>query len=89
MNYPDNCFLVFKASWCPPCQELAPILDKVKNTTGVEMVIYDIDEHKEEFRIFGVEAMPVVFLIKDGRPIDRIEGKKTEQEYVTLNERLK
>jgi thioredoxin 1 len=89
MNIPDNCLLKFEASWCMPCQVLKPVLEKVKESTGVEVVSIDIDDAPELATRYGVRGVPTVFAIKDAAPVKMLVGAKKESDYIEMAELVK
>lgn len=72
----------FSATWCPPCQELAPYFEKWANTykdyANFEKI--DIDQNQMEAEENGIEAIPTV-IIRDpeGNEIKRIVGFEPEE----------
>ncbi len=66
----------FYATWCGPCQMMAPILEQVgayfKNQ--LQVVKVDADKYPGLASQYGVHALPTLVLFKNGQPIDRIEG---------------
>ncbi|MBP0019544.1 MAG: thioredoxin [Cyanobacteria bacterium SBLK] len=66
----------FYATWCGPCQMLAPILDQVSQQIGdrLQVVKIDSDKYPHLASQYGIEALPTLVLFKNGEPVDRIEG---------------
>ena len=56
----------FTASWCGPCQMIAPVYEKMsKKYTDVDFVKVDVDENEETAEKCEVEAMPTfIFYVK-------------------------
>ena len=80
----------FTASWCGPCQRIAPILEELAEEYKGDIVIYkvDIDKERELAKAFNVSSIPAVMYIPvDGDPTMTIgaRGKeKFKQEIKTL-----
>jgi len=76
----------FWASWCEPCKNLAPILDKIAEECAGDFLLAKVDaEDQQQLAAqFGVRSLPTVMLIKDGQPADGFAGLKTEQEIREL-----
>lgn len=55
----------FYATWCPPCKELAPVLDKLEKKYEGEVVFQriDVDQKPELALEFSIEAIPVLMFI--------------------------
>ena len=66
----------FTASWCPPCQMIAPKFDeKAKELEGkVNMVKVDVDENEDTAQACGIEAMPTFQFYKGGEKVHQIRG---------------
>lgn len=70
------------ADWCQPCKQLEPILKQLSDELAgkVKFVRVDVDRSPRLARAFQVQSIPMLVLIKDGRPVDQILGladKKT------------
>ena len=66
----------FYATWCGPCQMMAPILDKVNNQLRgrLQVVKIDTDNYPQLASQYEINALPTLVLFKNGQPVDRIEG---------------
>jgi len=64
----------FFATWCGPCQMLAPVLEQLDKETGVKIVKIDVDEIPDLARQFRVMSIPTLMLFKDGKPVKRELG---------------
>ncbi len=55
----------FTASWCGPCQRVAPILEELAVEYRDKIYIYkiDIDKERELALEFGVSSIPAIFYI--------------------------
>ena len=70
------------ATWCQPCRQLAPILERLIQEQGGKIVLakVNVDEQPEIAESFGVQSLPSVIVIRHGRPIDQFQGLIPEQE---------
>lgn len=66
----------FYATWCGPCQMMAPILEQVGNQLGdrLQVVKIDTDKYPNLASQYGIQALPTLVLFKDGQPVEKIEG---------------
>lgn len=66
----------FYATWCGPCQLMAPILEQVSQQIGdrVQVVKIDSDRYPRLASQYQIAALPTLVLFKNGEPVDRIEG---------------
>lgn len=77
-------FLYFSASWCSPCRQLAPIMDKVKQQ-GISVQKIDIEQEDDLASEWGIRNVPTVILVSGGGfEINRTVGVKPESFYVDL-----
>lgn len=74
------------APWCGPCRTLGPILDKVVGATGgqVELAKVDIDTNPAVAQAFGVQTIPAVFALRDGKVVDQFIGAQPESAVATF-----
>lgn len=62
---PKPKILEFYASWCEPCKQLKPLMEKVKNEYGdqVEFLSYNVDDPEVEKVVEDYEVSPIPTLI--------------------------
>lgn len=70
----------FWASWCPPCEMLTPILEKlVKDYDGKFILVkLNVDNSPEKAREYNIMSIPNVKLFKDGKVVDEFVGAISE-----------
>jgi putative thioredoxin len=68
------------APWCGPCRTLGPILEKVIDATGGQVVLVKVntDENPGISQAFQVQSIPAVYAIKDGAVVDGFMGAYPE-----------
>ena len=65
----------FYASWCGPCQMMAPIVEQVNaQMKQLRVVKIDTDKYPQLASQHHIHALPTLVLFKQGKPVDRIEG---------------
>lgn len=73
----------FFATWCGPCQMLAPVLEKISNSrANFDIAKIDIDQLPDLAVEYGVEVVPTMVIFKDGKVMNKFEGFKSESEIV-------
>jgi len=77
----ETCFIDFYATWCPPCQMLAPVLEKVSENYTGSMNFYkiNIDENPNIAHKFQVTHVPTLITLKNGAIADKAVGFLDEQ----------
>ena len=70
----------FTASWCPPCQMIAPKYAELATAKeGVAILCkVDVDENDETAQACGIEAMPTFQFYKNGEKVHQIRGADFE-----------
>ena len=68
------------APWCGPCRTLGPILEKVVDATGGQVVLakVNVDDNPEISRAFQVQGIPAVYAVNDGKVVDGFVGAQGE-----------
>ena len=80
--------LDFWATWCGPCQMLAPELEVVaKELEGkVKVGKVNVDEQPELAREFNVMSIPTLIVYKDGKSVNRVMGARDKDGILDLLE---
>ena len=62
----------FWATWCGPCQMLAPVLEELSRQ--VKVVKVDVDENPQLAMAFQVSSIPTVVSFRDGKALKKSVG---------------
>ena len=68
------------APWCEPCKTLTPILENLaaEYEGGFLLAKVNVDTSPQLAMAFGAQSVPMVVMIKDGRPMDAFQGAQPE-----------
>ena len=73
----------FTASWCGPCQRIAPILEELAKEYKGDIVIYKVDIDKERglAQAFNVSSIPAILYIPtgDAEPVMTVGSRNKEK----------
>ncbi|MEW4488878.1 thioredoxin domain-containing protein [Thalassoglobus sp. JC818] len=72
----------FKADWCGPCRALHKVIDEVSKTYAgeIRIVQVDVDEHNDLAYFYHADAIPMVLMFRDGKPVDGFRGLVSAKE---------
>jgi thioredoxin 2 len=64
------------APWCGPCRMIAPVIEELATEMAgrVRVAKLNVDENPATAARFGVQSIPTLLVLKEGREVDRIVG---------------
>ena len=68
----------FWATWCGPCQRLAPIIAQIADEYEGKVIVgkYNAENNEELLERFGIRNIPTILVIKGGETVERITNYK-------------
>jgi putative thioredoxin len=78
------------ATWCGPCKQLSPILEKLAAEYAGRWVLakVDVDAEQQIAAAFQVQSIPSVFAVIKGQPIPMFQGAQPEAQIRLIIEEL-
>lgn len=79
----------FWASWCGPCRMMSPVVDALpEKVEGLKVCKVNVDDEPDLADRFGIDMIPALIFIKDGREADRMIGVKSEDALISKAKEL-
>ena len=81
----------FFATWCGPCQMLAPVLVNLDKKYNGEVEFYkvNVDENQDAAIRYGVSSVPTLIFFKNGEEVERQVGYMDEEELSKIIDEIK
>jgi thioredoxin 1 len=70
----------FWAEWCPPCHQIAPVLEQVarERVGSLRVVKLNSDEHPVTTAGYRVLGLPTLIVFSGGEPVLELRGARTK-----------
>ena len=68
------------ATWCDPCKQLSPMLERLAEQGGGTWVLakVDVEANPRIAEVFGMQSVPTVVAIAGGQPVEAFAGVQPE-----------
>ena len=85
LNSNKTVLLDFYADWCGPCQMVAPVLAEIaEEREDIVVGKINVDEEMQLALKFGVESIPMLAVIKDGKLVSKSVGFRPKEQILEL-----
>lgn len=77
--------LHFTATWCNPCKQMAPMIDKfIADNPQINYTKIDADTNPEIFQEYGITGIPAFIVKTDGNQTNSHTGIATAEKFAEL-----
>lgn len=75
----------FWATWCGPCRMMGPVVDEfAAEHPEIKVGKVNVDEQMPLAAAFGIESIPTLVAIKDGKAVDMLIGVRGKEDLAAL-----
>jgi len=85
LNSDKTVLLDFYADWCGPCMMVSPIVDEIANeNASLTVGKINVDNDPELANAYGVQSIPTLIVIKDGKVATEAIGLRTKEQILEM-----
>ena len=75
----------FWATWCGPCRMMGPVVEEfAADHPEIKVSKVNVDEQMPLAAAFGIESIPTLIAIKDGKAVGTVVGVRPKAELEAL-----
>ena len=77
--------LDFWATWCGPCQMIAPIVAEIaEENPDIAVGKVNVDEEMQLAQAFGITSIPTLIVFKNGVNVNTVVGLRSKEQILAL-----
>lgn len=85
METDKTVLLDFWATWCGPCQMIAPILDEIaEECPDITVGKINVDQEQELAISFSITSIPTLIVIKNGKAVEKAIGLRAKNQIIEM-----
>ena len=75
----------FWATWCGPCRMMGPVVEEfAADHPEIKVGKVNVDEQMQLATAFGIESIPTLIAIKDGKAVGKMVGARPKEDLEAL-----
>lgn len=76
----------FWAPWCTPCRMFSPVVDQIASEVRGKVKVgkVNVDEQPELAEKFEVRSIPMLVVMKDGKPVKTSTGVQDKRDVLAM-----
>lgn len=80
----------FWASWCGPCRMVSPVIDQIAEEYDGKIIVgkVNVDDEGALAAEYAVVSIPTVIVFKDGKPVEKLVGAHSADDYADMIDKV-
>jgi thioredoxin 1 len=84
LRSPRRVIVEYWAQWCPPCRQIAPVLDEIAadHAEQVTLVTVNVDENPRTASRYQILAVPTISVFTGGEVVKQLTGARSKAAFL-------